>query len=151
MTYDTLQSLWFLACCSFLWCIYSKKSDHLLLPWLSKTEVIDPCNAVFNVFWVPSSLCFCLPKCIILSSLIWSIYCFTGIKKKKRKKHTKENPWRSDSVLFFPSQKYTAIGLLGRATDTLDATGKVTEEKPYGNHRQIDMLDVIWRHKRTMS
>ncbi|VFV19233.1 probable trna pseudouridine [Lynx pardinus] len=29
------------------------------------------------------------------------------------------------------SKRYTAIGELGKATDTLDSTGKVTEEKPY--------------------
>ncbi|OXB82337.1 UNVERIFIED_CONTAM: hypothetical protein H355_009262 [Colinus virginianus] len=34
------------------------------------------------------------------------------------------------------SKKYTAVGLLGRATDTLDATGKVTEEKPYGTFKE---------------
>uniref|UniRef100_A0A480N4W9 tRNA pseudouridine(55) synthase n=1 Tax=Sus scrofa TaxID=9823 RepID=A0A480N4W9_PIG len=30
------------------------------------------------------------------------------------------------------SKRYIAIGELGKATDTLDSTGKVTEEKPYG-------------------
>uniref|UniRef100_A0A8C3YQC0 Pseudouridylate synthase TRUB1 n=1 Tax=Catagonus wagneri TaxID=51154 RepID=A0A8C3YQC0_9CETA len=32
------------------------------------------------------------------------------------------------------SKKYIAIGELGKATDTLDSTGKVTEEKPYEVH-----------------
>ncbi|XP_038940649.1 pseudouridylate synthase TRUB1 isoform X3 [Rattus norvegicus] len=30
------------------------------------------------------------------------------------------------------SKRYIATGELGKATDTLDSTGKVTEEKPYG-------------------
>ena len=30
------------------------------------------------------------------------------------------------------SQKYTAVGELGKATDTLDATGAVVQEKSYG-------------------
>ncbi|XP_040530103.1 probable tRNA pseudouridine synthase 1 [Gallus gallus] len=41
------------------------------------------------------------------------------------------------------SKKYTAIGLLGRATDTLDATGKVTEEKPYDQVTKSDLENVL--------
>lgn len=54
-------------------------------------------------------------------------------------------------ISLIPSQKYTAIGMLGKATDTLDATGKVTEEKPYGKHKCIYTLDVIWRRKWSLS
>ncbi|XP_017747951.1 PREDICTED: probable tRNA pseudouridine synthase 1 [Rhinopithecus bieti] len=35
------------------------------------------------------------------------------------------------------SKRYIAIGELGKATDTLDSTGKVTEEKPYGKAHLI--------------
>uniref|UniRef100_A0A8B9SQ07 Pseudouridylate synthase TRUB1 n=1 Tax=Anas platyrhynchos TaxID=8839 RepID=A0A8B9SQ07_ANAPL len=41
------------------------------------------------------------------------------------------------------SKKYTAIGLLGKATDTLDATGKVTEEKPYDQVTKRDLENVL--------
>uniref|UniRef100_A0A8C9G559 tRNA pseudouridine(55) synthase n=1 Tax=Pavo cristatus TaxID=9049 RepID=A0A8C9G559_PAVCR len=41
------------------------------------------------------------------------------------------------------ASKYTAIGLLGRATDTLDATGKVTEEKPYDQVTKKDLENVL--------
>lgn len=41
--------------------------------------------------------------------------------------------------------------MLGKATDTLDATGKVTEEKPYGKYKYIFTLDVISRHKWSLS
>ncbi|NXU86826.1 TRUB1 synthase, partial [Xiphorhynchus elegans] len=41
------------------------------------------------------------------------------------------------------SQKYTAIGMLGKATDTLDATGKVTEEKPYDQVTKGDLENVL--------
>ncbi|XP_068255322.1 pseudouridylate synthase TRUB1 isoform X1 [Nyctibius grandis] len=41
------------------------------------------------------------------------------------------------------SKKYTAIGLLGKATDTLDATGKVTEEKPYDQITKGDLENVL--------
>ncbi|KAM6263745.1 pseudouridylate synthase TRUB1 isoform 3-T3 [Spheniscus humboldti] len=40
-------------------------------------------------------------------------------------------------------KKYTAIGLLGKATDTLDATGKVTEEKPYDQITKGDLENVL--------
>ncbi|XP_068054260.1 pseudouridylate synthase TRUB1 isoform X4 [Anomalospiza imberbis] len=39
--------------------------------------------------------------------------------------------------------KYTAIGMLGKATDTLDATGKVTEEKPYDQVTKGDLENVL--------
>ncbi|XP_067156391.1 pseudouridylate synthase TRUB1 isoform X4 [Apteryx mantelli] len=41
------------------------------------------------------------------------------------------------------SKKYTAIGRLGKATDTLDATGKVTEEKPYDKITKGDLENVL--------
>uniref|UniRef100_A0A8D0G734 Pseudouridylate synthase TRUB1 n=1 Tax=Sphenodon punctatus TaxID=8508 RepID=A0A8D0G734_SPHPU len=41
------------------------------------------------------------------------------------------------------SKKYTAVGELGRATDTLDATGKVTEEKPYDQITKGDLESVL--------
>uniref|UniRef100_U3JHR7 Pseudouridylate synthase TRUB1 n=1 Tax=Ficedula albicollis TaxID=59894 RepID=U3JHR7_FICAL len=41
------------------------------------------------------------------------------------------------------SKKYTAIGMLGKATDTLDATGKVTEEKPYDQVTKGDLENVL--------
>jgi len=63
-------------------------------------------------------------------------------KRKKKTTHTHLEDLTRKS-LFFPSQKYTAIGLLGKATDTLDATGRVTEEKPYGKRKCIYILDVI--------
>ncbi|KAK4821586.1 hypothetical protein QYF61_024445 [Mycteria americana] len=51
---------------------------------------------------------------------------------------------RPDSLIsLLPSQKYTAIGLLGKATDTLDATGKVTEEKPYDQITKGDLENVL--------
>ncbi|NXS82621.1 TRUB1 synthase, partial [Erpornis zantholeuca] len=41
------------------------------------------------------------------------------------------------------SKKYTAVGMLGKATDTLDATGKVTEEKPYDQVTKGDLENVL--------
>ncbi|XP_062436427.1 pseudouridylate synthase TRUB1 isoform X2 [Rhea pennata] len=41
------------------------------------------------------------------------------------------------------SKKYTAIGRLGKATDTLDATGRVTEEKPYDKITKGDLENVL--------
>ncbi|NXQ51255.1 TRUB1 synthase, partial [Catharus fuscescens] len=41
------------------------------------------------------------------------------------------------------SKKYTAIGMLGKATDTLDATGRVTEEKPYDQVTKGDLENVL--------
>lgn len=63
--------------------------------------------------------------------------------KKEKRKNLEELTLQPSFSPLFPSQKYTAIGLLGKATDTLDATGKVTEEKPYGKQKFISILDVI--------
>ncbi|XP_029466331.1 probable tRNA pseudouridine synthase 1 isoform X2 [Rhinatrema bivittatum] len=41
------------------------------------------------------------------------------------------------------SKKYTAVGELGKGTDTLDAIGKVTEEKPYGHITKADLEGVL--------
>ncbi|XP_025774150.1 pseudouridylate synthase TRUB1 [Herpailurus yagouaroundi] len=41
------------------------------------------------------------------------------------------------------SKRYTAIGELGKATDTLDSTGKVTEEKPYDKITQEDIEGIL--------
>ncbi|XP_036191767.1 probable tRNA pseudouridine synthase 1 isoform X2 [Myotis myotis] len=41
------------------------------------------------------------------------------------------------------SKRYTAIGELGKATDTLDSTGKVTEEKPYDQITQEDIEGIL--------
>uniref|UniRef100_A0A8C7EH38 tRNA pseudouridine(55) synthase n=1 Tax=Nothoprocta perdicaria TaxID=30464 RepID=A0A8C7EH38_NOTPE len=47
------------------------------------------------------------------------------------------------STILAGSKKYTAIGRLGKATDTLDATGKVTEEKPYDKVTKGDLESVL--------
>uniref|UniRef100_A0A8C0G636 Pseudouridylate synthase TRUB1 n=1 Tax=Chelonoidis abingdonii TaxID=106734 RepID=A0A8C0G636_CHEAB len=47
------------------------------------------------------------------------------------------------SSILAGSKKYMAIGELGRATDTLDATGKVTEEKPYDQITKEDLERVL--------
>lgn len=45
------------------------------------------------------------------------------------------------SILWSLSQKYRAVGELGKATDTLDVTGNVVEEKSYGkNHNFMAAL-----------
>ncbi|XP_004428159.1 PREDICTED: probable tRNA pseudouridine synthase 1 [Ceratotherium simum simum] len=41
------------------------------------------------------------------------------------------------------SKRYVAIGELGKATDTLDSTGKVTEEKPYDKITQEDIESIL--------
>ncbi|XP_063818756.1 pseudouridylate synthase TRUB1 isoform X2 [Pseudophryne corroboree] len=41
------------------------------------------------------------------------------------------------------TKKYTAVGELGRATDTLDASGAVTEEKPYDHITREDLENVL--------
>ncbi|XP_040848425.1 probable tRNA pseudouridine synthase 1 [Ochotona curzoniae] len=41
------------------------------------------------------------------------------------------------------SKRYIAVGELGRATDTLDSTGKVTEEKPYDKITRGDMESIL--------
>lgn len=40
-------------------------------------------------------------------------------------------------------QKYVAVGELGKATDTLDATGSVTLEKDFGNTASTSHLISI--------
>ncbi|XP_037661109.1 probable tRNA pseudouridine synthase 1 isoform X1 [Choloepus didactylus] len=41
------------------------------------------------------------------------------------------------------SKRYIAIGELGKATDTLDSTGRVTEEKPYDEITQEDIESIL--------
>ncbi|XP_051002812.1 pseudouridylate synthase TRUB1 [Acomys russatus] len=41
------------------------------------------------------------------------------------------------------SKRYIAIGELGKATDTLDSTGKITEEKPYDKITQEDIEGIL--------
>ncbi|XP_063291127.1 pseudouridylate synthase TRUB1 [Pelobates fuscus] len=41
------------------------------------------------------------------------------------------------------SKKYTTIGEMGKATDTLDASGTVTEEKSYDHVRKDDLEKVL--------
>uniref|UniRef100_A0A8C2VA54 tRNA pseudouridine(55) synthase n=2 Tax=Chinchilla lanigera TaxID=34839 RepID=A0A8C2VA54_CHILA len=41
------------------------------------------------------------------------------------------------------SKRYIAIGELGKATDTLDSTGKVTEERPYDKITQEDIEGIL--------
>ncbi|XP_062831747.1 pseudouridylate synthase TRUB1 isoform X2 [Anolis carolinensis] len=41
------------------------------------------------------------------------------------------------------SKKYTAVGELGKATDTFDSSGKVTEEKPYDQITKEDLENVL--------
>ncbi|EGW08541.1 probable tRNA pseudouridine synthase 1 [Cricetulus griseus] len=41
------------------------------------------------------------------------------------------------------SKRYIAIGELGKATDTLDSTGKVTDEKPYDKITQEDIEGIL--------
>lgn len=41
------------------------------------------------------------------------------------------------------SKRYIAIGELGKATDTQDSTGKVTEEKPYDKITQEDIEGIL--------
>lgn len=41
------------------------------------------------------------------------------------------------------SKRYVAIGELGKATDTMDSTGRVTEEKPYDKITQEDIEGIL--------
>ncbi|XP_006831442.1 PREDICTED: probable tRNA pseudouridine synthase 1 [Chrysochloris asiatica] len=41
------------------------------------------------------------------------------------------------------TKRYIAIGELGKATDTLDSTGKITEEKPYDKITQEDIEGIL--------
>ncbi|XP_076419501.1 pseudouridylate synthase TRUB1 isoform X2 [Peromyscus maniculatus bairdii] len=47
------------------------------------------------------------------------------------------------SSMLSGSKRYIAIGELGKATDTLDATGKVTDEKPYDKITHEDIEGVL--------
>ncbi|XP_036029636.1 probable tRNA pseudouridine synthase 1 [Onychomys torridus] len=47
------------------------------------------------------------------------------------------------SSMLSGSKRYIAIGELGKATDTLDATGKVTDEKPYDKITQEDIEGIL--------
>lgn len=122
----------------------------LLLPWVSKTEITGTCNTGFTFCLIP---CFFIltsayPELLDLPFRQYSSWFEAIGSCSLYQKNPKKLPWRLDSVIsLIPSQKYTAIGMLGKATDTLDATGKVTEEKPYGKHKCIYTLNVIWRHK----
>uniref|UniRef100_I3M2Q4 Pseudouridylate synthase TRUB1 n=1 Tax=Ictidomys tridecemlineatus TaxID=43179 RepID=I3M2Q4_ICTTR len=48
------------------------------------------------------------------------------------------------------SKRYIAIGELGKATDTLDSTGKVTEEKPYDKITQEDIEGILQKFTGTI-
>ncbi|KAM6184773.1 pseudouridylate synthase TRUB1 [Rhynchocyon petersi] len=41
------------------------------------------------------------------------------------------------------TKRYIAVGELGKATDTLDSTGKITEEKPYDKITQEDIEGIL--------
>ncbi|KAM4636597.1 pseudouridylate synthase TRUB1 [Discoglossus pictus] len=47
------------------------------------------------------------------------------------------------STMLTGSKKYTAIGELGKTTDTLDASGTVTEEKPFEHITGQDLEQVL--------
>ncbi|KAJ0016031.1 hypothetical protein NQD34_014321 [Periophthalmus magnuspinnatus] len=47
------------------------------------------------------------------------------------------------SAMLAGSKKYTAVGELGKATDTLDATGTVALEKPFEHVTRADMEDKL--------
>ncbi|XP_023571416.1 probable tRNA pseudouridine synthase 1 isoform X3 [Octodon degus] len=47
------------------------------------------------------------------------------------------------SSMLSGSKRYIAIGELGKATDTLDSTGKVTDEKPYDKITQEDIEGIL--------
>ncbi|XP_052570101.1 pseudouridylate synthase TRUB1 isoform X4 [Peromyscus californicus insignis] len=47
------------------------------------------------------------------------------------------------SSMLSGSKRYIAIGELGKATDTLDATGKVTDEKPYDKITHEDIEGIL--------
>ncbi|XP_024611865.1 probable tRNA pseudouridine synthase 1 [Neophocaena asiaeorientalis asiaeorientalis] len=48
------------------------------------------------------------------------------------------------------SKRYIATGELGKATDTLDSTGKVTEEKPYDKITQEDIEGILQKFTGTI-
>ncbi|XP_030060620.1 pseudouridylate synthase TRUB1 [Microcaecilia unicolor] len=41
------------------------------------------------------------------------------------------------------SKRYTAVGELGKVTDTLDSMGKITEEKPYDHITKADLEGIL--------
>uniref|UniRef100_F7E5E4 Pseudouridylate synthase TRUB1 n=1 Tax=Xenopus tropicalis TaxID=8364 RepID=F7E5E4_XENTR len=47
------------------------------------------------------------------------------------------------STMLAGSKKYTTVGELGKATDTLDASGTVTEEKPYDHITKEDLEGAL--------
>ncbi|KAK2109291.1 TruB pseudouridine (psi) synthase 1 [Saguinus oedipus] len=47
-------------------------------------------------------------------------------------------------------KRYIAIGELGKATDTLDSMGKVTEEKPYEKITQEDVEGILQKFTRNI-
>nr|XP_056706438.1 pseudouridylate synthase TRUB1 [Euleptes europaea] len=47
------------------------------------------------------------------------------------------------SSILAGSKKYIAIGQLGKATDTFDSSGKVTEEKPYHQVTEEDLENIL--------
>ncbi|MEE6509135.1 hypothetical protein FKM82_024535 [Ascaphus truei] len=47
------------------------------------------------------------------------------------------------STMLSGSKKYTTVGELGKATDTLDASGTVTEEKSYDHITKEDLESVL--------
>ncbi|XP_058477172.1 probable tRNA pseudouridine synthase 1 [Solea solea] len=47
------------------------------------------------------------------------------------------------STMLAGSKKYVAVGELGKATDTLDATGKVTLEKDFDHITRVDMEEKL--------
>lgn len=54
------------------------------------------------------------------------------------------------SSMLSGSKRYIAVGELGKATDTLDSTGKVTEEKPYDNITQEDIEGILQKFTGTI-
>lgn len=72
-------------------------------------------------------LCFCLTSSL---TLLKHVLTYTHNKSYSNVVSKLVN-------VFFFSQKYVAVGELGKATDTLDATGSVVLEKDFGKHWSI--------------
>uniref|UniRef100_A0A4W3IJ22 tRNA pseudouridine(55) synthase n=3 Tax=Callorhinchus milii TaxID=7868 RepID=A0A4W3IJ22_CALMI len=51
------------------------------------------------------------------------------------------------SAMLSGSKKYTTVGEFGKATDTLDTIGKVTEEKPYDHITKEDLENALEKFK----
>ncbi|XP_048362508.1 pseudouridylate synthase TRUB1 isoform X2 [Sphaerodactylus townsendi] len=49
----------------------------------------------------------------------------------------------TEGIYCLKLQKYTTIGQLGKATDTFDSSGKVTEERPYHQITKEDLENVL--------